>query len=164
MVSGVVNGLTICDTNMNCLHDYPCFLALQETDNWEVAEMQVENYTVYCWPCATCPTSPGFVRAYCRFTKAKAGQHEPGSPNLLTPTTWLRRLNPLLLFGPAFLGLWQVRFRLCCADSTEPAAGADCCQSDIFDTGATQKAVSALLHAAAGACLFLSALLSLCAN
>ena len=59
------------------------------------------------------------------------------------------------LFGPAFLGpLWQVRFRLCCADSTEAVACA-ACQSGILDTGATQNAVSALLDAAAGARLVL---------
>ena len=64
---------------------------------------------------------------------------------------WLWRLTPPLLFGPAFLGpLWQLPVWLCCADSTEPVACA-ACQSGILDTSATQNAVSALLHAAAGA-------------
>ena len=67
--------------------------------------------------------------------------------------TW--RLNPSLLFGPAFLGpLWQARSRLCCTDSTEPVACA-ACRSDILDTSATQNAVSAVLQAAACARLVL---------
>ena len=49
----------------------------------------------------------------------------------------------------AFLGpLW------CCADNTERVACA-ACQSGTLETGATQSALSALLHAAAGACLVL---------
>ena len=47
MGAGVVSGWTICYTCAVFLHDFPCFYALQETDNWTISQMNVPGHIVY---------------------------------------------------------------------------------------------------------------------
>ena len=47
MVTGAVSGWTSCDTHTPFLLDFPCFYALQETDNWTTSAMNVPGFVVY---------------------------------------------------------------------------------------------------------------------
>ena len=47
MVTGVVDGWTIYDTDTVFLHDFPCFYALRETDNWTISAMNVPGFFAY---------------------------------------------------------------------------------------------------------------------
>ena len=47
IVDGVVSGWTICDTSTVFLHDFFCFFALQETNNWTISSMHVLGHIVY---------------------------------------------------------------------------------------------------------------------
>ena len=113
-------------------------------------------------PSTTCPTSRRSkassllwtysMMASCRCTRARSpGQHERGSPSLLTPawTTLSCGDSTATPVRHSFLrSSLASTFWAGCADITEPVACA-ACQSGILDTGATQNAVSPLLRAAA---------------